>query len=99
MSEPTVEAFGYRQELKRSLGLGDLLVYGLIFIVPGAPISVFGIVFNASGGMVPPVYIVGAIDAVHRGELRDDVAPLSGRRVCVRVCRPGDRREGRFLAG
>ena len=61
MSDPSVEAFGYRQELKRSLGLGDLLVYGLIFIVPGAPISVFGIVFNASGGMVPLVYIVGAI--------------------------------------
>ncbi|HTK97989.1 MAG TPA: amino acid permease, partial [Pseudomonadales bacterium] len=61
MSDPSVETFGYRQELKRSLGLGDLLVYGLIFIVPGAPISVFGIVFNASGGMVPLVYIVGAV--------------------------------------
>ena len=54
-----VETFGYRQELKRTLSLTDLLVYGLIFIVPGAPISVFGIVFNASGGMVPLVYLVG----------------------------------------
>ena len=54
-----VETFGYRQELKRSLSLADLLVYGLIFIVPGAPISVFGIVFNASAGMVPLVYLVG----------------------------------------
>ncbi len=57
----TAEDFGYRQELKRSLSLLDLLVYGLVFIVPGAPIAVFGIVFNASGGMVPLVYFVGLI--------------------------------------
>lgn len=25
---PSLERFGYRQELRRSLGLGDLLVYG-----------------------------------------------------------------------
>jgi len=56
-----LEAFGYRQELKRSLSLFDLLVYGLVFIVPGAPIAVFGIVFNASHGMVPLVYVVGLV--------------------------------------
>ena len=56
-----VEAFGYKQELKRSLSLLDLLVYGLVFIVPGAPIAVFGIVYNASAGMVPLIYIVGLI--------------------------------------
>jgi amino acid transporter len=54
-----LEAFGYRQELKRSLGLIDLLVYGLVFISPTAPIAVFGIVFNASKGMVPLIYLVG----------------------------------------
>ena len=54
-----VEAFGYRQELGRSLGLADLLVYGLIFIVPIAPLSIFGFVFNVSSGMVPLVYAVG----------------------------------------
>jgi len=52
-------AFGYRQELKRSLGLFDLLAYGLVFIVPIAPVAVFGIIFNASRGMVPLVYLVG----------------------------------------
>jgi amino acid transporter len=57
----TVEDFGYRQELKRSLTLLDLLVYGLVFIVPGAPVAVFGFVFNASHGMVPLVYIVGLV--------------------------------------
>src|SRR5580658_4453657 len=56
-----VEAFGYKQELKRSLGLFDLLVYGLVFIVPIAPFAVFGIVFNASKGMVPLVYLVGLV--------------------------------------
>ena len=60
-SPVTAEAFGYRQELKRSLTRYDLLVYGLIFIVPGAPISIFGIVFNASAGMVPLVFLVGLI--------------------------------------
>src|ERR1700722_12766262 len=54
-----IAAFGYRQELKRSLGLFDLLAYGLVFIVPVAPVAVFGIVFNASRGMVPLVYLVG----------------------------------------
>jgi amino acid transporter len=62
MSERTgVEAFGYRQELKRSLSLADLLIYGLVFIGPIAPIPVFGIVFAASGGMVPLTYLVGLV--------------------------------------
>ncbi len=60
----SVESFGYRQELKRSLGLFDLLVYGLVFIVPTAPFPVFGIVFNASKGMVPLVYAVGLVAMV-----------------------------------
>lgn len=62
MSERTgVEAFGYRQELRRSLSLADLLIYGLVFIGPIAPIPVFGIVFAASGGMVPLTYLVGLV--------------------------------------
>ena len=53
------ERFGYRQELKRSLSLVDLLVYGLVIISPIAPFGVFGFVFNASHGMAPLVYAVG----------------------------------------
>ena len=64
VSPSGVEAFGYRQELKRSLGLFDLLIYGLVFIVPTAPFPVFGIVFNASKGMVPLVYAVGLVAMV-----------------------------------
>lgn len=60
-SQKTLEDFGYRQELKRSLGLGSLVVYGLVFISPTSPISIFGVVYNLSHGMVPLVYLVGLI--------------------------------------
>ena len=63
-SAPDLSAFGYKQELKRSLTLFDLLTYGLVFIVPIAPVPVFGIVFNASHGMVPLVYVIGLIAMV-----------------------------------
>jgi hypothetical protein len=46
--------FGYEAQLRRSLTLGDLLVYGLVFISPIAPFAIFGIVFNASKGMTFP---------------------------------------------
>src|SRR5258706_12623351 len=52
----SLEQFGYRQELKRSLSLFDLVLYGLIFIVPVAPFTLFGILFNQSNGRVPLVY-------------------------------------------
>jgi amino acid transporter len=60
-SPASLEAFGYKQELKRSLSLFDLLVYGLVFIVPTAPFGVYGIVFNAAKGMVPLIYLVGLV--------------------------------------
>ena len=60
-SSGSVEQFGYRQELRRSLSLLDLIVYGLLVIVPTAPMATFGIVFNQSRGMVPLVYIVGLV--------------------------------------
>ncbi len=63
-TQGSLETLGYRQELRRSLGLSDLLVYGLVFIVPGAPIAVFGIVYNASKGMVPLIYLVGLVAMV-----------------------------------
>ncbi|MGK5113243.1 MULTISPECIES: APC family permease [unclassified Geodermatophilus] len=59
--DPGIEAFGYRQELKRSLTFTDLLVYGLIFMVPIAPFGIFGGVFQASGGMVALAYAVGGL--------------------------------------
>jgi amino acid transporter len=51
--------FGYRQELRRALRFRDLLAYGLIFMVPIAPMAIFGSVYSASGGMVALAYLVG----------------------------------------
>jgi len=59
--DPGVEAFGYSQELKRSLSFTDLLVYGLIFMVPIAPFGIFGSVFQASGGMIALAYVIGML--------------------------------------
>ena len=53
--------FGYQQELRRSLRLRDLIVYGLVFMVPIAPFAIFGPVFNASHGMVPLTYVIGLV--------------------------------------
>ena len=57
----SLEQFGYKQELKRALSLRDLLIYGLVLIVPAAPFGVYGIVFNAAHGMVPLVYLIGLV--------------------------------------
>ncbi|MEU4572824.1 APC family permease [Nonomuraea sp. ATR24] len=57
----TIEQFGYRQELQRSLGFADLMIYGLIFMVPIAPFGIFGTVFASSGGMVALAYIIGLV--------------------------------------
>lgn len=49
----------YKAELKRSLTLGDLLIYGIIFMVPIAPFGIFGYVTSSSRGMAPLVYLIG----------------------------------------
>jgi amino acid transporter len=56
-----LEQFGYRQQLKRALSTRDLVVYGMIFMVPIAPFSVFGFVWNDARGMVPLAYVVGLV--------------------------------------
>ncbi|MEV0162699.1 amino acid/polyamine/organocation transporter (APC superfamily) [Nonomuraea fuscirosea] len=57
----TIEQFGYRQELKRTLGFADLMIYGLIFMVPIAPFGIFGYVFSTSHGMVALAYVIGLL--------------------------------------
>ena len=63
-NEAGLADFGYREQLKRSLSLTDLLVYGLVFIVPIAPFVIFGVVFNAARGMVPLTYVIGLVAMV-----------------------------------
>ena len=59
--DPQLGQFGYRQELSRSLSFSDLLIYGLIFMVPIAPFGIFGSVFQGSGGMVALAYAIGMV--------------------------------------
>ncbi|GHJ41972.1 APC family permease [Streptomyces sp. TS71-3] len=61
VAEPGLDAFGYSQELKRSLKLSDLVVHGLVAMVPIAPFTIFGVVFNGSEGMVPLIYLIGLV--------------------------------------
>ncbi|WP_127503033.1 APC family permease [Actinoplanes solisilvae] len=56
-----LQEFGYKQELSRSLSFTDLLIYGLIFMVPIAPFGIFGSVYSGSGGMVALAYVIGMI--------------------------------------
>lgn len=57
----SVEQFGYKQELHRALSFKDLLIYGMIFMVPIAPFGVFGYVQDGAKGMVALAYLIGMI--------------------------------------
>lgn len=59
--QESIERFGYRQELRRGIGLADLVFYGLIFMVPIAPFAIFGSVYFTSGGMPVLTYLVGMV--------------------------------------
>ncbi|KXH84149.1 porin [Sporosarcina sp. HYO08] len=60
----TVEEFGYKQELSRSLSFWDLLVYGLCLMVPIAPFAIYGYVAHASNGMVALAYLIGMVGMI-----------------------------------
>ncbi|MEU3045590.1 APC family permease [Streptomyces sp. NPDC006984] len=47
--------------LHRELGFRDLVVYGLLFIAPMAPVGVFGTLDARSGGAVALVYVVATV--------------------------------------
>lgn len=53
----------------KKLSLTDLVLYGLVFMVPIAPVSLYGVVYNLSHGMVALVYIIGAIAMFYRVQL------------------------------
>ncbi|MEU1087928.1 APC family permease [Streptomyces sp. NPDC005892] len=50
-----------RRGLRRTLGFRDLVVYGLLFIAPMAPVGVFGTLDAKSGGAVALVYVVATV--------------------------------------
>ncbi len=49
------------EELRRNLGFRDLVVYGLLFIAPMAPVGVFGTLDAKSHGAVALVYVVATV--------------------------------------
>lgn len=55
----TLEEFGYKQELKRSLKPWQMAIFGLVFMIPIAPFGIYGFLAEASNNMVPLVYAVG----------------------------------------
>jgi amino acid transporter len=62
--EASLEQLGYKQELKRSLSITDLIIYGLIFMVPIAPFGIYGIVADGSKGMVALAYVIGMVGMI-----------------------------------
>jgi len=48
-------------ELKRSLTLADLVIYGIVYIGPIAPFAFYGYVSSTAKGMVVLAYLVGAV--------------------------------------
>ncbi|WP_303201915.1 APC family permease [Raoultibacter timonensis] len=48
-----------KPKLRQIMSVPDMVVYGLIFMVPIAPFGIYGGIFTESGGMPTLVYIVG----------------------------------------
>jgi amino acid transporter len=64
MSAEAAAADGSRAgaaKLKRSLGYWDLVLYGLAYIAPFAPVSTLGFVWSESNGLIVLAYILGAV--------------------------------------
>jgi amino acid transporter len=57
----SLEQFGYEDQLDRALTLTDLVVYGMIFMVPIAPFAVFGFAWQEAKGMVALTYLIGMV--------------------------------------
>ncbi|MFI8105583.1 APC family permease [Streptomyces sp. NPDC086023] len=57
----TQEVDADRGGLRRNLGFRDLVVYGLLFIAPMAPVGVFGTLDARSHGAVALVYLVATV--------------------------------------
>ncbi|MDD2586687.1 MAG: APC family permease [Syntrophomonadaceae bacterium] len=56
-----LEQMGYKQELKRELGLWGLLAFGICMMFPIAPAAVYGAVTTTSLGHMSLVYLIAVI--------------------------------------
>ena len=51
----------YKEELRRTLGLADLVLYGIVFMSPIAIFAVYGFVRDASQGTIVLAYLIGCL--------------------------------------
>ncbi|KPC66758.1 APC family permease [Streptomyces chattanoogensis] len=59
--EASGSTVGTAGELRRTLTFRDLVVYGLLFIAPMAPVGIFGTLLAASHGAITVVYLVATV--------------------------------------
>lgn len=67
--------------LKRTLKTKDLIIYGLIFMIPLAPAAMYGTFLAPSGGMVALCYLIGMVAMFFTGlsyKLMSQKYPLAG---------------------
>jgi amino acid transporter len=57
----SIDAAEGKASLKRSLGYWDLVLYGLAYIAPFAPLSTLGFVWIESNGLIVLAYVLGGI--------------------------------------
>ena len=68
--------------LRRSLGYWDLVLYGLAYIAPFAPLNTLGFVWNASGGLIVLAYALGGVCMYFTAQsyaTMTEVLPTAGR--------------------
>jgi amino acid transporter len=76
-----VETFGYKQELKRALGVPDLVVLGLSMAIPIGLCLIYGYIIGAAKGMIALVYVIAAIGVIFTGNSyarMSEAFPLAG---------------------
>ncbi|HXR24607.1 MAG TPA: hypothetical protein VN742_04535, partial [Candidatus Binataceae bacterium] len=58
----SVSASGPPQRtLRRTLSYSDLLIYGLAYVAPTAPITTLGFVWQESNGLIVLAYLLGGV--------------------------------------
>lgn len=57
----SLESFGYKQELNRSLGLGAVLLFGMAYMAPCTIFSYFGLIGTSTHGMVSMSYLIATL--------------------------------------
>jgi len=76
-----MEKNGTQATLKRTLKTNDLIIYGLVFMIPLAPAAMYGIFLEPSGGMVALCYLIGMIAMFFTGmsyKIMSQKYPMAG---------------------